>query len=240
MHGLTAADVLDLWDLAQARPDDLGRALLARALPGLSEAERAALPVGRRDAALLDLRVRCFGPLAHARATCPACQEALELDLPLPALRVDPPPLPAGGLTVERDGVRLRLRLPTEADVAAAAADPDPERALLARCALEITAGDQQCSIDHVPHDMVMEASYRAAELDPQADVDLALACPACDHRWSAAFDVLPFYRAELRASALRLAREVDALARAYHWREADILAMSPARRQLYLDLAGA
>ena len=39
---------------------------------------------------------------------------------------------------------------------------------------------------------------------------------------------------------ALRLLGHVHALARAYGWREADILAMSPARRQVYLDLAGA
>jgi hypothetical protein len=31
---------------------------------------------------------------------------------------------------------------------------------------------------------------------------------------------------------------EVDALARAYGWREADILALSPARRAAYLELA--
>jgi hypothetical protein len=31
--------------------------------------------------------------------------------------------------------------------------------------------------------------------------------------------------------------REVDTLAAAYHWAEADILALSPRRRQAYLEL---
>jgi hypothetical protein len=33
--------------------------------------------------------------------------------------------------------------------------------------------------------------------------------------------------------------REVHTLAWAYGWREADILAMSPARRQFYIELVG-
>ena len=38
---------------------------------------------------------------------------------------------------------------------------------------------------------------------------------------------------------ATRLLGEVHTLARAYHWREAEILAMSSRRRQAYLELAG-
>ena len=41
----------------------------------------------------------------------------------------------------------------------------------------------------------------------------------------------------EVDAWALRLLRDVHRLARAYSWREADILALSPSRRQCYLDL---
>ena len=43
----------------------------------------------------------------------------------------------------------------------------------------------------------------------------------------------------EVLIEARRLLREVNALARTYHWREADILALSPRRRQAYLELAG-
>jgi len=45
------------------------------------------------------------------------------------------------------------------------------------------------------------------------------------------------FFWAELAAEAKRLLREVDALARAYGWREADILALSSQRRHAYLEL---
>ena len=75
------------------------------------------------------------------------------------------------------------------------------------------------------------------ALVDPQADVQLALSCPACGQQWRATFDVVSFLWDELDAWARRLLREVHTLASAYHWREADILAMSRWRRQYYLDL---
>ena len=46
--------------------------------------------------------------------------------------------------------------------------------------------------------------------------------------------------KAELATQAKRLLREVHFLARAYGWREADILAMSARRRQAYLEMVGA
>ena len=81
----------------------------------------------------------------------------------------------------------------------------------------------------------------REAELlqqaDPQADLQLALRCPDCGHEWQPPFDIARFLWQELHGWALHLLREVDTLAQAYHWAEADILAMSPRRRQAYLEL---
>jgi hypothetical protein len=75
------------------------------------------------------------------------------------------------------------------------------------------------------------------AECDPQAEVLLDLACPACDHRWPLLFDATAYLWAEIAVHARRLLREVHLLARAYGWREADVLALSAARRSYYLDL---
>jgi hypothetical protein len=46
------------------------------------------------------------------------------------------------------------------------------------------------------------------------------------------------FLWTEIRARARRLLQEIDALARVYHWPEADILGMSDARRASYLEMA--
>jgi hypothetical protein len=75
------------------------------------------------------------------------------------------------------------------------------------------------------------------SEHDAQADVTLAMRCVACGHAWQLLFDIGAFLWSEIDACATRLLGEVDALARAYGWREADILAMSGTRRAAYLGM---
>jgi hypothetical protein len=67
----------------------------------------------------------------------------------------------------------------------------------------------------------------------------LGLHCPLCSHSWQALFDIASFFWTEISAHARRLLREVDALARAYGWSEAEILGLSASRRQAYLELIG-
>jgi len=89
-----------------------------------------------------------------------------------------------------------------------------------------------------LPEDVVREVVERMAALDPQADTRINLSCPDCQYRWSEVFDVVSFFWTEIDAWARRLLRDVNVLARAYGWREHDILALSPMRRQLYLAMA--
>ena len=78
------------------------------------------------------------------------------------------------------------------------------------------------------------------AEADPQAEVELALNCPACGEGWQAPFDIESFFWDEIGAWARRVLGEVHVLASSYGWRESDILNMSAWRRQFYIDLIGA
>ncbi len=74
---------------------------------------------------------------------------------------------------------------------------------------------------------------------DPQADVRIDLDCASCGHRWTSPFDIARYLWTELETHARRLLYDVHALATAYGWAEADVLAVSPARRRYYLELAG-
>lgn len=76
-------------------------------------------------------------------------------------------------------------------------------------------------------------------ELDPQAVVRLKIVCDSCQHQWDEEFEVASFLWGEVDAWAGRLLREVHVLARAYAWREEDILAMSSRRRHCYLEMLG-
>ena len=49
--------------------------------------------------------------------------------------------------------------------------------------------------------------------------------------------DIASFFWSEIHSWAQRALREVATLARAYGWREADILSMSARRRQAYLEM---
>jgi hypothetical protein len=90
-----------------------------------------------------------------------------------------------------------------------------------------------------LPGEVVAAVAARMAEADPQAEVQLALTCPVCAYRWQATFDILSFFWQEINDWAQRILREVHTLATAYGWREADILALSPRRRQFYLEMVG-
>ena len=75
------------------------------------------------------------------------------------------------------------------------------------------------------------------AELDPQAELLLRLPCPRCGHEFTAPFDTAAFFFHELAARVTTLYREVHRLALAYHWSEAEILALDGRRRRRYLEL---
>jgi hypothetical protein len=93
--------------------------------------------------------------------------------------------------------------------------------------------------VAEVPDQILDAVEQRMAQLDPQAEVCLDLSCPECDHRWQMNFDIANFVWSQVVATARRVLREVDLLARTYGWSEDHVLALSPFRRQAYLDLAG-
>jgi hypothetical protein len=86
---------------------------------------------------------------------------------------------------------------------------------------------------------VITHIATQMVEIDPQAEILFALSCPACQHEWQILFDIVSFLWTELSAQAKRLLLEVHELARHYSWHETDILAMSPMRRNLYLELIG-
>jgi hypothetical protein len=233
MHGLTAAGLLTLWERCLPQPPGARAVLLLAHVD--ADADPASLPVGRRDAALLALHTAAFGGRLAAVADCPDCGEWLDLQVDAAELArvsgtaADPPV----ELTVRHGGYTLRLRLPTAGDLAAGPADG---AALLARCVLAADRDGVAVDPLELPAEVRRAAGERLAIADPGADLELALACPSCGHRWGEALDPVAFVWAEVDAWARRLAGEVHLLAAAYGWGEAEILALTPWRRRLYLE----
>lgn len=243
MRPLSAHALLRTWEIGQRQhPIDRALTLLRVACPEKSVAELADLNLGRRDAYLLALRELTFGPDANGFAECPQCRERLELDFNLADIRfTNPEEAPAPEYRLAVAGIELAFRLPNSADLAAIAGIKDLEAAnslLLERCLLQASRDGITLADSELPPAAVAQLAEQVAECDPQSEVLLNLSCPACNHSWQALFDIASFFWIEIDAQAKRLLQEVHWLAQCYGWRESDILSMSAARRQLYLELA--
>jgi hypothetical protein len=233
MRPLSAAELLDAWEHAQTlRPVDRPLALLEHALADdVGRDDLVAASVGRRDAWLLELRELEFGPRVRGLASCAGCGTELESEFDVADVRA-----PFADSTVSHavvvDGTRVTVRAPTSRDLAAVADIDDHPRA--ARMLLE------RCIVSDPPPlaDPVRELLGDAiADLDPQADVVLTLTCPSCAALAREPFDVAEFLWIELCSWAEQTLDDVDVLARAYGWPEHEVLALSPWRRQRYVEL---
>jgi hypothetical protein len=145
-------------------------------------------------------------------------------------------------LSLVHNGYQVRFRLPNSLDLVAIAGNGDVDatrQGLLERCLLTVHHDGAETAVDRLPAEVLDAVVGCMAEADPQADVQLDLTCPECEHRWQAAFDIVTYFWTEINAWAHRILREVHTLASAYGWREADILAMSAWRRAYYLELVG-
>jgi hypothetical protein len=240
-RGLTASDLLDLWERGHGRAaPDHALLLLAAARAEQSLDELAALSIGRRNTLLLELRRQTFGEALACRASCAGCGEQLEFTTSVSDLLADTAPAGAGYFEVCAGQVTATMRLPNSEDllVAGRCADTaETRRVVLQRCVAQAHVGGDPLEIGALPEQVVAALAAEAAARDPQADMQIAMVCPACGASWQAPFDIAAFFWQELAAQAERLLREVHLLARWYGWREADILAMSARRRQSYLEL---
>jgi len=243
MRSPSASEILVVWErgLAQS-PIQRALELLSPVYPQDSPVDLRDLSVGRRDAELLALREQLFGPEMAAIAACPQCGGRLDLTLNVTEMRSICPPEPLDSVDLTVAGYELQFRLPNSEDLALALNRNDSDGGryrLVSRCLLSVRHDDAPAPSDPLPDEVVDAVSERMASADPLADVQLALACPLCSHRWRATFDIVSFLWREIESMAGRLLRDVHALASAYGWHERDILALSPVRRQFYLALMG-
>lgn len=240
-HALSAAELLKLWERARTLPP-MECALTFAAANGAGGApeQLAHLSIGQRDAELLKLREKLFGSRMSARTNCPACGDAMELNFSVGEIQAQLPPAPAQKFSAKFGEYEIAFRLPNSSDLALIVPGEEiaiQKRRLAQRCLLSASRGDLSVAAEQLPAEAVNALSEHMSELDPQGDVQLALSCPRCAHHWDAPFDIVSFIWSEVQAWAARLLREIHLLASTYGWAEADILALTPTRRQAYLEL---
>lgn len=216
--------------------------LLAAALDPGGEARALELSVGQREALLLRLRRMAFGDRIEAVAACPRCREPLDLELRTSELLgAGRNPAPCIEVEIQAEGAswRTRLRPVTGADQTEVLDAADPAMALLRRCVLELVRDDGvSWPVEQASPALCLALDAALRNADPHAEIRLDLACPACREPFVLPFDAAGHFFAELAAEGDLLLREIATLARSFHWREQDILALPRGRRKAYAALA--
>jgi hypothetical protein len=189
--------------------------------------------LARRDAALLSLHRERFGDALHCAGECPSCGEVLELEVPVAALI--PPSLRESELRVICDGFEVEYRMPESGDLLAAR----DERSLAERCVTAAHRIDDETPLDaaSLPAPVLTAMDDAMAVQHPAGGLSVEVTCVVCGDRWDAGLEVASFIAARARVDALHVVSEIHALAAAYGWTEAEVLAVPRARRRHYLDL---
>jgi hypothetical protein len=182
-----------------------------------------ALPVADRDYLIMKLRQITFGSRVELVLDCPACGAPMDIDFDLDSVPVEArPQQPEYRLRTE-EGPELRFRLPRVGDVEEAG----DGNALLARC----TDGAAAAPAIWSALDEEIE------RVSPKVNPDFEAACPGCGHAFTAPFDPVAVLLRDLHRREPQFDRGVHLLSFYYHWPLSEILALTPARREHYVDL---
>jgi hypothetical protein len=199
-------------------------------LSRLAPCDVAGLVVTDFEILLLQLRTARLGPRMHF--ACPHCREMAEIVFSVSDYIADIRPKPVPGVIANTEGPGwfsldgAKFRLPTAGDLAAVADRAEPGRALAALC-LDETARQPR-------HRARVERAM--ACMAPEVSRSVAGICPACGAAVRAGFAVARVVMAEQKRAAAAVHDEVDLIARAYHWPQAEILALPRARRHAYAE----
>jgi hypothetical protein len=208
-----------------------------------------ALSVADRERLLLALNLATFGRRLELVTQCASCDAQIEISLDLTVLAeagavATAAAGPAFEVAVETPSgqVRVRCRAPNGADqealVALARRDVAAAADALLLRSIESVRDDEDVPVaaDGVLDWLREPVGSFLEDADPLTDLRLTIACPDCGHEAATSFDAFFFLRLASTGRGSIFA-DVDRLARAYHWSEADILALPLARRRLYLSL---
>lgn len=244
----STAELLGAWEQGLNQPPVWQAvALLSAACPGVPLARLAQLRIGRRDAELLALRERLFGLDLVGVTSCPTCSEKLDLsfttaDIYTAEMRTmaEQAYQPEVRMLVI-EGYEISFQLPNSYDLALLPEQNEDlhvaREQLLRRCIVSVCHDGSMALSAQLPPAVAEKVIEQMGLDDSQGNVELGLICPFCGLGWTVPFDIACFFWAEVHHWALRLLHEVHLLAQAYGWREQDILALSPWRRQCYLNM---
>jgi hypothetical protein len=241
---LSARDMLNIWEHAFSRhPIDRALTILLYAGPHMTYEELSKLPIPERDAFLLKIYERTFGPSLRGFSTCPECSEHLEFEMSTKDL------LSRHGeksfceeyyIDMPDKNLQMRFRFPNSLDLASVShmrEIEDARIALASACVTEAFCNGDILSTLNLTPEIIDIIEEHISECEPDAEIIFDIRCAVCGNQSQVPFDILVFLWKEITLHARLLLYEIHVLASAYGWGEGDILSMSPARRRYYFEL---
>jgi hypothetical protein len=236
-------ELLELWEQGYAL-NSLERAIqMVCASKNLSSEQARELPIGQRDATLLDMRSHHFGDLCVCTDACQHCSSVVEFEFSIASLLHQVNDQRRTRFSFEKDAFCINVRLPTTGDIEHVlnnCLEKDQlETALFRQCILSSTEHGKTISPDELPEEISQSVLTAMGEAQDLADIQFQLTCNQCDYQWSAPFDIARFFWEEIDRHVRRLLHEVHRIASAYGWSDQQILSLSPQRRTFYLECIG-
>ena len=235
------SDLLTVWEASRQAKPSIRTLTLLRAVLQQRENGIANWTIGESDAFLLKLQRSLFGTYLKGSSICPTCAAEIEISLEVESLLTT---CGCGSrtyrITYGRPPLIISFRLPTLQDLQELPVEEEAtilRRLLVERCVQHVESKGRKISNKSLSEEATTAVSQAMGREDPQADIVLNLQCPECSHTWQNTFDIADFIWREISSKARRLLYEIHHLAQAYSWTESEILALSEARRQIYLDL---
>lgn len=243
MTTVDPAWLLRAWERAGPVPPAARGAVLAWEAGLTSDLEAALdMPVDGLTGLVASLYTDYFGPAADAVLDCRSCGATLDVAVPVSVASTDRGGAPAACELVLPSGRRVKVRAPTTRDLLAVREEDDVAASLLARCVTEVGGAGPD---DDRPRDGVTcaDAADTAAvdatleDLAGAAAVVVRTSCPECGTSVTAPVDVALFLWDQVAREAPAVLADITDLAATFGWSEAEILALTPARRASYLGL---
>jgi len=229
---LKRPDGVDDLRLVEATGDatEIALALIEALSQGAIDAHK--LVVTDFEWLLMQMRAERFGRKMALGFVCPHCAAKAEIEFRVEDCLEAATPRQVAGVEAdeERPGwLRLgaiQFRLPTAGDQIAVLSTPRPMERIAELCL--------DPSARKLPQRTRAERAM--AEMAPLVSRSLPAACPACKGDVPVAFHVAGLVVGEWRRAASAAHDEIDLIARAYHWSEAEILALPQSRRRAYAE----
>jgi hypothetical protein len=235
--------LLELCERCESLPaPQRALAILGAAYPAADERAVFGERLGAWHAALLRARSASIGGTLEMLDRCPSCAERVELSVAAGALLKEARAAAQRELSVVAGSLHILCRPLTGADwiesfESTAEGAVSAAKRLLGRAVLSVREADTEKGLEDLSDAHWEAIAGQLAEADPLSEILFGLCCPRCAESWDVVLDPADYFYRELAASSRRLLLQIHALAGAYGWTEAEILALGASRRAAYVKL---